>query len=610
MRDPTFLGRVESTTGASISVGLDADTLSGLVYIRGQGHRVGQVGSFVRVPQGFASLFGLVTQAGAAAAPRPTSDEEHGRRWLTVEIVGEGRVGEVFKRGVYRYPTIGDEVHLVTEDDLAIIYGSEASREHVVIGCLSAASSIPARIDVNKLVTRHSAVVGATGSGKSTTVASLISKLTDRVRLPAARVLLLDIHGEYASAFRDVGRVFRTTPDASKGELPLNIPYWALNFDELLPLTLGTLDDNARGRVLDWIAAEKSRLVSSGDYPGLDPAWISVDTALPFSLKKLWHALRWEIDATFPRSQDQTHANAFEEDPGDPTLLLPARFKAYDGQVAVQSRSTLTIRKQLDALESRLKDPRLRFLFAPGEWQPDVDGNISADLDSLLALWLGDGSADSRPVSILDLSGVPTSVLTDLVGALLRLLFDALFWGRKLAEGGRERPLLVVMEEAHVYLNEPSSAASAATKRIVKEGRKYGLGAMIVSQRPTEVDPTILSQCGTFLALRLGNAQDRSQVASATTDSLKGLLDLLPTLRTGEVIIVGEAVHLPTRAIVQQPPENQRPNSQDPRVVETEFAPGEAGPGGWDRHLEQGDYSDLVAAWRRQDPTSMRELKE
>jgi hypothetical protein len=271
MRLPTVLGRVESATGSSITVGLDEETLSGLVYINGQGHRVGQVGSFVRIPQGFANLFGLVTQAGVAAAPKEDLDPILSRRWLTVEIVGEGRTGQPFSRGVYRYPTIGDEVHLVTEDDLEIIYGSSTSREHIQIGNLSSASSIPARVDINKLVTRHSAIVGATGSGKSTTVAGIVSKLSNRSALPAARIILLDIHGEYAPAFEGIAQVFRITPDISRKEKQLRIPFWALNFDELLPLTLGTVDDNARGRLNDWITSVKRDRVASGAYPGLDP---------------------------------------------------------------------------------------------------------------------------------------------------------------------------------------------------------------------------------------------------------------------------------------------------------------------------------------------------
>jgi DNA helicase HerA-like ATPase len=165
------------------------------------------------------------------------------------------------------------------------------------------------------------------------------------------------------------------------------------------------------------------------------------------------------------------------------------------------------------------------------------------------------------------------------------------------------------MEEAHSYLSDPKSVAAVAAKRIVKEGRKYGIGAMIVSQRPAEIDQTILSQCGTFIALRMGNTLDRNHIAAATSDGLRGMVDLLPTLRVGEAIIVGEAVHLPTRTTIHAPPEDRRPNSDDPRLVEIEFAPGESGPGGWDRALEQSKYSDLVLAWRRQDPRSPKTVK-
>ncbi len=611
-RDPSLLGIVESTSGSSVTVALDPDTLSGLVYIDGQGHRVGQVGSFVRIPQGFSSLFGIVIQAGAAVAggeKRVDFENLGGRRWMTVEIVGEGRSGEPFSRGVYRYPTIGDEVHLVTEFDLAVVYGAETSRNHVEIGALSSASSIPARIEVNRLVTRHCAVVGATGSGKSTTVAGLLHGLSNAEKFPSARIVLLDLHGEYASSFREKGHVYRVMPDASRGERLLSIPYWALTFNELLPLTFGEVDDMARGRIADWILKSKKEVAATGAYGNVELEWITVDSPLPFSLKKLWYEMRWEIDATYPRAAEQSSANAQIEDVGDPDILVPARFRPNDGANVVQSRSTLNIRRPLEALASRLRDPRFNFIFSPSEWAPGLDGNSKKDIPELLAQWLGSGQDDHRPVCILDVSGIPTFVLESLVGALLRLLFDAVFWGRNLSEGGRERPLLVVMEEAHLYLSDSNSTAGVAVKRIVKEGRKYGIGAMIVSQRPTEIDQTILSQCGTFIALRMGNSQDRSHVSSATTESLRGLLDLLPTLRTGEAIIVGEAVQLPTRAMIKKPPRGYQPNSDDPRVVEVEYADGESGPGGWDKKIEAIDYSDLVNAWRRQDSQSQKVKK-
>lgn len=606
MRDPTLLGKVESTSGSAVRVALDPKTLSGLVYIDGQAHRVGQVGSFVRIPQGFSSLFGIVIQAGSSGEVNSDEDPRSDHRWLSVEVVGEGKTNEPFSRGVYRYPTIGDEVHLVTEADLAVVYGAETSRNHIEIGVLSSASSIPARVEINKLITRHCAVVGATGSGKSTTVAGLLHRISDPERFPSARIVLLDLHGEYADAFRDKAYVYKVNPELSRGERALAIPYWALTFDELLPLTFGDLDDMARGRVADWIVQQKKEIASTGKYGKLEPEWITVDTPLPFSLKKLWHTLRWEIDATYPRGAEQTSLNSCQEDPGNADALLPARFRPNDGTNVVQSRSTLNVRRPLEALASRLRDPRFDFLFSPEGWTPDLTGETAEDLDGLLASWLGDGSDSHRPVAILDVSGIPTFVLESLVGALLRLLFDAAFWGRKLSEGGRERPLLLVMEEAHLYLSDSSGVAGMAVKRIVKEGRKYGIGAMVVSQRPTEIDATILSQCGTFISLRIGNSQDRGHVTSSTTESLRGLLDLLPTLRTGEAIIVGEAVQLPTRAMIRRPPRDQQPNSADPRVVEIEYGEGESGPGGWDKAVERSDYSDLMEAWRRQDPTSSR----
>lgn len=608
MRSPTLLGKVESTSGSSVTIVLDAETLSGLVYLDGQAHRIGQVGSFVRIPQGFSSLFGIVVQATSSGSPKGLVGEQSsdGGRMLSVEIVGEGRSNSPFERGVYRYPSIGDEVHLVTESDLVSIYGASAGSSHVEIGKVSSAETIPARIDVNRLVTRHSAIVGATGSGKSTTVAGILHQISDSTEFPAARIVLLDLHGEYAPAFRKKGRVLGVNPERREGEGALQIPYWALTFDELIPLAFGSLDDMSRGRVADWILTEKRRLAATNRFGTLEVDWITVDTPLPFSLRKLWYELRWEIDATYPRNALQTKENAQVADLGSAADLVPATFEPNDGANVVMSKSTLAVRRQLEVLYSRMKDPRYDFLFSPGDWNPDADGQVAKDLNDLLCIWLGDGSAEHKPVCVLDVSGVPTFVLEGMVGALLRLLFDAVFWGRQLSEGGRQRPLLVVMEEAHLYLTQKDSGAGLAVKRIVKEGRKYGIGAMVVSQRPTEIDQTILSQCGTFVALRMGNSQDRSHVTGATTESLRGLMDLLPTLRTGEAIIVGEAVQLPTRVRIKRPPLDQLPSSVDPRVVEVQYADGEFGPGGWNKSPEKSDYADLMFSWRRQNPASIR----
>ena len=204
------------------------------------------------------------------------------------------------------------------------------------------------------------------------------------------------------------------------------------------------------------------------------------------------------------------------------------------------------------------------------------------------------------------MSGIPTAVVDDLVGAVLRILYDAVFWGRLKQEGGRERPLLVVLEEAHVYLGSQSkSRAATAARRIAKEGRKYGVGLMLVSQRPSEVDTTILSQCGTVVALRLTNDSDRAQVTSCASDNLKGLFSMLPVLRTGEALIVGEAVNMPIRAIMDRPVEGRRPDSDDPVVVVPKDADGKRiRSGGWTEPVQNENYKPLVEAWRKQDPNA------
>lgn len=192
-----------------------------------------------------------------------------------------------------------------------------------------------------------------------------------------------------------------------------------------------------------------------------------------------------------------------------------------------------------------------------------------------------------------------------MIGALVRVLYDAVFWARNLPEGGRERPLLFVLEEAHVYLNSGhSSFASTIVKRIAKEGRKYGVGMMIVSQRPSEIDSTILSQCGTIFAMRLANDIDRGHVTSSAADHLKGLFDMLPVLRTGEAVIVGESVNLPIRALIDAPPKHRRPDSADPRVVTRgSLADGFEGPGGWNQKRDQPqNYGAVAKQWRQQNP--------
>lgn len=580
-KDPTFLGLVTSVSGPTVTVSLAESLASGIAMIEGHMYRVAQVGGFVRIPQGYQDLFGIVSEVGASADSKAAS----GGRWMKVQLAGEA-LGQNFERGLSQLPSINDAVHIVTEGDLKRIYGSEGL-DQIAIGTLSSSESITVKLSLDALVTRHSAVLGSTGSGKSTTIASLLRSIVRPNQVegaPASRILLLDLHGEYTHALADFARVYSATPQP--GERPLYVPYWALQAKDLLDFVAGGLTENQEIAFSDKIQDMKAAVLEAATLPGLDPQSLTVDSPVPFSLKQCWYDLvDFEIQTFKGPQRDQPAL----EQVGDPTSLKPPRYTpaAIGAAGPFLNQQAKGIRRQLNLMRSRLLDHRFDFILHPGPWEPQLDGSVEADLDKLLEDWLG----HEKPVTILDLSGVPSSVLTTLVGSILRIVYEAIYWSREKTEGGIHRPLLVVMEEAHRYLSSAKENGPAAdiVKRIAKEGRKYGIGAMVVSQRPAEVDETILSQCGTILALRLSNPEDRARVKGALPDNLGGLVDLLPVLRTGEAIVAGEAARLPVRCRVTLPPPDQRPRSSDPKVAEA-----------WaNKRIAEG-YDRVVASWRAQ----------
>ena len=591
-RDPTYLGTIAAVSGAALNVHLAQSVASGLSIIKGQTYKIGQVGSFVRVPQGYQDLFGVVSEVGANAVPEHIDSVDDTGRWMKIELVGE-TVGGTFERGISQYPNIGDAVHLAAEEHLRQIYDIRG-HGNVVVGRLSSAESIPARFALNELVTRHSAVLGSTGSGKSTTVASLLRAITTTTDgsepYPSARVLMLDVHGEYSTPLSDVAQVFSVEPQS--GEDRLFIPYWALDTGDLLEFLTGGLEGNPETAFTDKIFQLKAASHVAQKFPGVDPASITVDTPLPFSLKQLWYdLLSFEIATFEGPDRDQSTL----QDPGDADTLTPPRYKPHAMGAAgpFLNQQAVGIQRPLNLLRSRLLDRRYDFLLRPGPWEPDLDGKPQKDLDELLRGWLG----GDKPITVLDLSGVPSGVLERLVGSILTIVYEALFWSREINEGGIERPLLIVMEEAHRYLSDGSGGpATGIVQRIAKEGRKYGVGVMVVSQRPSEVNETVLSQCGTFFALRLSNPADRARVQGTLPDGLVGLLDVLPILRTGEAIVTGEAAKLPMRCRVTLPAKEHRPRSEDPEVSSK-----------WRLKRRDERYQRVVASWRSQNPLAVTE---
>jgi hypothetical protein len=403
-------------------------------------------------------------------------------------------------------------------------------------------------------------------------------------------------------------------------EHPLFVPYWALTSEELMSLTTGMLTSSALAYFLDQVTVMKRLGKPGASTVSLSSSEITPDTPLPFSIHKLWYDLHCLQYATHFEQAGKSQSRetwALEKDPttgkplaGNALQVTRPKFRQHkdvkdDSEKIRKSTSENLMRSQTDALEGRLRDPRFDFLFRPGSWAVKEDGSTDKDLDSLLSAWVG----KEKPITVLDLSGIPPAVLDDLVGVVLRILYDSMFWGRAIPTGSRSRPLLIVLEEAHTYLSAESKSRSAsAARRIAKEGRKYGVGLMLVSQRPSEIDPTILSQCGTLISLRLTNENDRGQIRSCASDNLEGLFAMLPILRTGEALVVGEAVGLPVRALIEPPPLSRRPDSDDPKVVLPLGPEGKPiGPGGWTDSTATEDFVALVKCWRLKNALASKE---
>ncbi|RYD61272.1 MAG: DUF87 domain-containing protein, partial [Verrucomicrobiaceae bacterium] len=300
--DPSFIGSVQDVNGAAIRIELRPETVTGLSFVDGESYRVGQIGSFIRIPLGFVNLYGVVSQVGAGAAPAPKAGESpnpYGNRWLLAQLVGEGRRGGRFERGLSQHPTIDDPVHIVTEADLRTIYGHGELDDYVTVGRLASAESIPALVDINKLITRHSAVVGTTGAGKSTTVAGLLTSLSDPNRYPSSRIVVFDIHGEYATALRDRCTSYRVGADQKANERPLFTPYWALTFDEFSKVCLGATESKDTAAFQERVTAMKIEAFEKHPVDGLTVERVTVDTPIPFSIHQFWYDLHCEVNGTF-----------------------------------------------------------------------------------------------------------------------------------------------------------------------------------------------------------------------------------------------------------------------------------------------------------------------
>jgi DNA helicase HerA-like ATPase len=583
----TEIGRVISVSGNSVTIRLSDSVKSNSPIIDGIVYRIGQIGSFLKIPLGYASLFGIVTKIGAAAIPENLSEAIKvdyeilaNQQWLAITLVGE-QTGNRFERGISQSPTTGDTVHIVTLSDLEYVYGGYSEQTSINIGNISVSESLNAYLHLDKLISRHFAILGSTGSGKSNAVGITLKAIVDK-RFPHARVLLLDPHGEYNSVFGDNATVFRV--NTVSDDKRLYIPYWALSFSEFISLFDGSLNDPNREYLRTKVVEAKIKGAQKNNIP-IDPIMITADSPIPFSVKQLWFELDDFERQTFSEARKpETITTKKVEGNADNLISNEYEPASAGGGKPFLNHQAKGILGYLDSMRSRLKDTRYEFLFQPGAYTPDLECGVRKDLSELLFSWVG----NNKPITILDISDVPSEIMMSVAGTLLNIIYEALFWGQESPVGGRKQPLLIILEEAHNYLRSGEhSIASRTVQRIAKEGRKYGIGLLLVTQRPSELDETVLSQCGTIIALRMNNTKDRGYVAAAIQDELQAIVELLPSLRTGEGIISGEGVSIPSR--VQFYKLSNASKSADPEVTKE-----------WSNSYSQGedDYKRLVSQWR------------
>lgn len=579
MTDPRHIGRVKHVLGATVTVELDRDLAGTSPIVSGRLQAIGQVGSIVRIPQGPVSLLASVTLVGIAELTRPlipAQNSDVGNRWLQVQLIGEVTSLGGFHRGVSTYPALDDPVFLVLAEELLAVF-PPAGGQRVRLGHIVASGGVEIAVDAAALVMRHGAVVGSTGAGKSSSVSLLVQRMA--AAWPAANIVIVDPHGEYGPALEDLASVRKVAAEEEVDRL--HVPYWALPAHDLLTVLAGRIEGpNTISRFAELVAQSRRAFAEKAKWMSMPPAAIGPDTPIPFDIRHVWFKLDSENHATVLSKSDESSEQI--ETAGDALTLTPTVYKAYGPGKGepIQGPKWLSYGTTPDRIRLKLKDPRLSFLLAPLAGEAEK----TDPLPGLVADWLG----GDRPVSVLDFSGVPAEASDLAIGLVIRLIFETATRSRD--DGiGRRRPVYIVLEEAHRYLGGAATVRMAreAVNRVAREGRKHGVGLLLVSQRPSELPETALSQVGTIIALRLTNGGDQSTVRAALPDSVSGLADALPSLRTGEAILSGESVPLPVRVVIDRP--DPEPRASDPTLE------------GWAPPARRNDVTAAVERWRAEE---------
>jgi DNA helicase HerA-like ATPase len=507
-----------------------------------------------------------------------------------------------FVRGTQVLPVPTEIAHVFDDSDLSTIFSNDGNYNFNV-GHLSGSSGVPFCIDGDKFFGKHIGVVGSTGSGKSCAVASLIQNavgISDAKNLykenkKNSHVIIFDIHSEYSSAF--------CIYDEEKFNLNklnvdnLKLPYWLMNAEELESLFIESNEQNSHNQISQF----KHAVILNKEKHNPTLKKITYDSPVYFNIQEVYSFICNKNDLTvYEKDSKKLFATLDSEIEYDESNLWEpinfesstgnAKHKILEAKVSKDGGFNGEFDRFISRLGTKLNDKRLSFLLNP---LTDIGETYKTkEFDNILKQFLG--YIDKSNVTVIDLSGVPFEVLSLTVSLVSRLIFDFAFHYSKLKhklDETNDIPFMIVCEEAHNYIPRSGGAEYNASKksieRIAKEGRKYGLSLMVVSQRPSEVSDTIFSQCNNFLALRLTNRVDQSYIKALLPDSSSGLVDLLPSLNQGEAFIVGDAVLMPS--LVQLPKPNPEPKSASVNVY-TE----------WDSSWKDVAFDNVVERWRKE----------
>jgi len=495
----------------------------------------------IRTPKSL--LIGVITQIGAlgSRAGAETTDLAIGQLDVLGEIKNDETGSPRFQRGVTDYPVIGDPVCLITQDELRLIYDI-AGPATIEIGYLQQDASIGAYVNIDDLLRKHFAVFGTTGVGKSSGVALLLRQVLEA--RPDLRIFLIDPHNEYGRSFDGQAQVL------NPGNLKL--PFWLFSFEE-------TVDVFFRGR------------------PGAEEEVAILSELIPLA-KGMAAGTRGAADRLSLR-KGEVRSTGYTIDTPVPYRLADLVSLIDERMGKLENRSTWTkYHRLITRIETVRNDPRYTFMFENANVGGDTMVEVLAQLFRL--------PANGKPMTIMQLAGFPAEVVDSVVSVLCRMAFDFGLW----SDGAV--PLLFVCEEAHRYAPADRTIGFGPTRkaisRIAKEGRKYGVFLALVTQRPAELDATIISQCSTLFAMRMANDRDQAIVRSAVSDAAASLLGFVPSLGTREVFAFGEGVALPTRLHFKELPAHLIPRSE--AVGRARMDAG----GGVDRDL----IASVVDRWR------------